>query len=1093
MCVDYRALNKITIADKYPIPNIDELLDELYGATIFSKIDLRSGYYQIRVNPPDVEKTAFRTHSGHYEFKVMPFGLTNAPSTFQSAMNDLFRPYLRRFILVFFDDILVYSPSLAQHIENLTITLELLEKNQFYAKLSKCCFGQTKVSFLGHIVSSAGVQVDQDKVAAVESWPVPTNVKEVRGFLGLTGYYRRFVKHYGLIARPLTNLTKTEGFTWNEETAQAFNSLKQALITAPVLKLPDFSAPFIVECDASSEGVGAILSQADHPIAYFSKALSFNNRLKSAYDRELLALVLAVQKWNHYLMGRHFFIKTDHYTLKFLLEQRVTTIEQQRLLLKLMPYDFSIVHRAGKENKGADALSRRPFTAQLCALLLPKSLTLSDIRQALHIDPYTLALIQKLEADSSSVPHFTWVDQLLLYKGRIVVPADPSIRNNILRETHATPMGGHGGFLKTYKRVSLQFFWPKLKQDVRTYVQECLICQQQKYETLAQAGLLQPLRIPNRVWEDISLDFIVGLPVSHRVDTIMVVVDRLSKYAHFLALKHPFTAKIVAAVFCNEVVRLHGYPRSIVSDRDTIFLSNFWQELFRLGNTTLQMSTSYHPQTDGQTEVVNRCLEAYLRCFAHEQPLKWSSFLSWAEYSYNTSFHSSLRTTPFNVVYGRDPPTLHSYVTGDTNNADLEAQLLLRDDMLQLLRANLQKAQDRMKSQADQKRRELSFQVGDAVFLRVQPYRQRSLAKKRFEKLSPRFYGPYFIIKKVGPVAYELALPDDARIHPVFHVSMLKPARGSVPPTPAPSLPITNDWEVDLQPAQILSHRWRQVHTSKVLELLVSWDTRPLEEATWEDYDLFADQFPHFRLADKSFFREGSSDTTPAPLKVHTRRKTIQNHSTNTLELLDLIYGSGFDPFSPLRSRIPLIAVVDPWQFQSTNPGDCSRRTLANQIAIDFRLESLTPQTFHLLGLIFIPFLWYLMLRLLIFALIDTLIIKRKKLKVYVEKLLASGFIQAIQPSKGPFSSHVLLVKKQDHTWCMCVRVMVFSKLDLRSGYYQIQVNEADVEKTTFSMHLGHYKYRPFAVEYDASSKGVGAILTQNDHPVTYFSKRFLP
>ncbi|KAK1412796.1 hypothetical protein QVD17_34309 [Tagetes erecta] len=308
MCVDYRALNKITIADKYPIPNIDELLDELYGAMVFSKIDLRSGYYQIRVNPPDIMKTAFRTHSGHYEFKVMPFGLTNAPSTFQSAMNDLFRPYLRRFVLVFFDDILVYSPTMDQHLLHLKTTLELLTSQRFFAKISKCRFGQDQVLFLGHIISSAGVQVDQEKVESVRSWPVPTNARE-------------------------------------------------ALITAPVLRLPDFSKPFTVECDASSDGLGAILIQEDHTIAYFSKGLSSNNQLKSAYDRELLALVSAVQKWSHYLLGRHFLIRTDHYTLKFLLEQRVTTIEQQRLLLKLMPYDFSIIFRSGKENRGADSLS----------------------------------------------------------------------------------------------------------------------------------------------------------------------------------------------------------------------------------------------------------------------------------------------------------------------------------------------------------------------------------------------------------------------------------------------------------------------------------------------------------------------------------------------------------------------------------------------------------------------------------------------------------------------------------------------------------------------------------------------------------------
>ncbi|KAD5802354.1 hypothetical protein E3N88_13714 [Mikania micrantha] len=316
MCIDYRALNKITIPDKYPIPTIDELLDELNGATIFSKLDLRSGYYQIRVAPADVQKSAFRTHSGHYEFKVMPFGLTNAPSTFQATMNDLFRPYLRRFILVFFDDILIYSPSMQQHLHHLQTALELLQQHQFFAKLTKCCFGQAQVLFLGHVVSSAGVQVDQDKISAIQSWPIPVNVKEVRGFLGLTGYYRRFVRNYGIIAKPLTNLTKKEGFLWNDAALRAFNTLKEALMTAPILCLPNFSKPFTIECDASSEGVGAILTQDNHPVAYFSKGFSPSNRLKSAYDRELLALVLAVQKWNHYLMGHHFFIKTDHYTLK---------------------------------------------------------------------------------------------------------------------------------------------------------------------------------------------------------------------------------------------------------------------------------------------------------------------------------------------------------------------------------------------------------------------------------------------------------------------------------------------------------------------------------------------------------------------------------------------------------------------------------------------------------------------------------------------------------------------------------------------------------------------------------------------------------
>ncbi|GKB39215.1 peroxidase 64 [Tanacetum coccineum] len=573
MCIDYRALNKITIADKYPISNIDELLDELYSATVFSKLNLRSGYYQIRVAAPDVEKTAFRTHLGHYEFKVMPFGLTNAPFTFQAIMNDLFRPYLRCFILVFFDDILIYNQSMEQHKSHLEQTLKLLHDNHFFAKLSKCCFGQKHVVFLCHVVNSKGVSVEEEKISAIRSWPVPSTVKET------------------------------------EEAHKVFSDLKQTLLSTPVLRLPDFSKPFIIEYDASPDGVRAILSQQDHPLAYFSKGFSSSNRFKSAYDRGLQALVMAVQKWSHYLLGRHFLIRTDHYTLKFLLEQRITSTEQQRLLLKLMPYDFSIIHKARKENKGADALSRRPHSRELLTLIIPYCVEVANIKAGLQTDPFTSHLINELNEDPSSVTDFSF---------------------------------------------------------------ECVTCQQQKYQTLSPAGLLQPLPIPNQIWEDISMEFIVGLPSSSRFDTILVVVDRLSKYAHFLALSHPFTAKGVATVFCKEIVRLHGFPRSIISDRDVIFLSNFWQELFRLSQTKLKLSTSYHPQTDGQKEVLNRSLEAYLRCFASEQPTKWSTFLPWAEYSYNTGYHTSTGTTPFSVVYGREPPSLFPYVVGETKNAELE-------------------------------------------------------------------------------------------------------------------------------------------------------------------------------------------------------------------------------------------------------------------------------------------------------------------------------------------------------------------------------------------------------------------------------------
>lgn len=498
-CVDYRELNAITIPDKYPIPNIDELLDELNGAAYFSKIDLRSGYHQIRVHPDDIHKTAFRTHSGHYEFVVMPFGLTNAPATFPSTMNDLFRPFLRKCVLVFFDDILIYSKTLQQHEEHLQVILQTLFSNSYYANPKKCSFGHSSIHFLGHQISHEGVSVDNEKVAAVMNWPQPKSVKELRGFLGLTGYYRRFVQNYGIIARPLTDLTKKDAFQWNPQAEAAFQQLKKILTTVPVLRLPNFALPFIIECDASSAGVGAILLQNEHPVAYYSKGFSFSNRYKSTYERELLALVLAIQKWRHYLFGTKFVVRTDHGSLKYLLDQRVTTPSQQRLILKLLPFDFSITYKPGKENTGADALSHKPHTKEFLSMVIPIPIDFVGFEEALLQDPFTKELVDLLKDNPTASPPYALVDGKLFYNDRLVIPNSGPIRQKLLEESHSSLIGGHGGFLKTLKRLSATAFWPHMKRDVRTFVQQCMTCQQTKYQTLAPAGLLQPLPIPQQV------------------------------------------------------------------------------------------------------------------------------------------------------------------------------------------------------------------------------------------------------------------------------------------------------------------------------------------------------------------------------------------------------------------------------------------------------------------------------------------------------------------------------------------------------------------------------------------------------------------
>ena len=316
MCPDYRELNKLTIRDKFPIPITDELLDELHGSIYFTKLDLCSGYHQIIMKTEDILKTTFRTHEGHYEFLVMPFGLTNAPSTFQGLMNSIFKTFLRKFVLVFFDDILIYNKSWNDHAQHVDRVLKLLEEKQLYAKISKCFFGVQEVEYLGHIVSHEGVKVDLSKVKSIKEWKIPTSLKHMREFLRSKGYYRKFVKNYGRIATPLTTLFKKDAFSWTPEARNAFEHLKEEMCQAPVLAMPNFTKMFIMECDASRNGIGVVLMQDEKPISFVSHSIKGKYLHKAIYEKEMSAILHALKKWRPYLMGRHLKVKTDHDSLK---------------------------------------------------------------------------------------------------------------------------------------------------------------------------------------------------------------------------------------------------------------------------------------------------------------------------------------------------------------------------------------------------------------------------------------------------------------------------------------------------------------------------------------------------------------------------------------------------------------------------------------------------------------------------------------------------------------------------------------------------------------------------------------------------------
>jgi hypothetical protein len=413
-CIDYRRLNLATIKNKFPLPIVDELLDELAGAAVFSKLDLRAGYHQIRMREQDEAKTAFKTHHGHFQFRVMPFGLTNAPATFQCLMNDIFAQYTRKFVIVFLDDILVYSKDLQEHATHLEIVLQLLRKHQLYAKASKCSFAQDKIEYLGHVISKDGVATDKEKTQAMKDWPKPLSATELRGFLGLTGYYRKFVPRYGIIAKPLTQLLTKKGFQWNDQAQAAFEQLKLAMVNTPVLALPNFDRPFYIETDACATGVGAVLGQDAHPIAYFSKALGIKNQQLSTYEKEFLAVMMVVDKWRAYLQRGPFIIYTDHKSLCNLGDQQLDTDLQRKAMAKLVGLQFRFQYKKGTDNNAADALSRVGHLLTANALSVCQPNWVQEVINSYTTDSEAQSLLAKLAIYSPNEEGFSCIRVLFV-------------------------------------------------------------------------------------------------------------------------------------------------------------------------------------------------------------------------------------------------------------------------------------------------------------------------------------------------------------------------------------------------------------------------------------------------------------------------------------------------------------------------------------------------------------------------------------------------------------------------------------------------------------------------------------------------------
>lgn len=547
-CVDFRHLNALTVKSQFPIPLMEEILNELSHASWFSSLDLCSGFHQILLQPGESYKTAFSTHEGHFEFRVLAFGLSGAPATFQGAMNTTLKPLLRKCVMVFFDDILVYSQSFEQHVTDLRSVLQLLANDQWKVKLTKCSFAQRQLSYLGHVISAQGVATDPSKISAIVEWPSPANAKELRSFLGLAGYYRRFVKNFGVLSKPLTDLLKKNTiYVWTSTHELAFSALKHALCSALVLALPDFSKPFCVETDASGLGVGTVLMQEGHPLAFISKHLSPKNLGLSTYEKEYLAILMAIEQWRPYLQYGEFVIKTDQRSLCHLTDQRLNTPWQQKVFTKLLGLQYKIQYKQGVDNKVADALSHMPpANSELLAVSVVTPSWLHEMVDSYQGDSKAQDLLRSLATQKSVPAKFSLQQGIIRYKNKVWVGDSKELQLKIITAFHDSPLGGHSGIPVTIRRIKQLFYWKGLKASVVAFVNSCQVCQQSKPDRSKYPGLLQPLPVPSGAWQTVTMDFINGLPTSGHANCIMVIVDKFTRYSHFVPLRHPFTAATVA-------------------------------------------------------------------------------------------------------------------------------------------------------------------------------------------------------------------------------------------------------------------------------------------------------------------------------------------------------------------------------------------------------------------------------------------------------------------------------------------------------------------------------------------------------------------
>jgi hypothetical protein len=852
-CLDYRALNDLTEKMRWPLPRIDDLLDAARGAKFKTSLDMAGGYHQIRIAPEDVPKTAFGTPFGHFEWQVLPMGLTNAPSTFQRTMSKVFEPYLKvpgpvsdrvitaaadRFVLVYLDDVLCLSATVEEHMRHLRLLFAKLREHRLQAKLSKCKFMQKELKFLGHILTEEGIKPDPAKVQTLQDWPFPDSALGVMQFLGLANYFRKFIPDFSRVAAPLYHLTKkTTSFQKGEETQQSFEAIKSLLANPPLLAYPNPDLPYELISDASVTGCGAVLVQEGRPIAYFSSKFSSAERNYTTGEQELLGLIKALKEWRCYLEGcAGLTLVTDHNPLTWFSSQPTLSRRQARwseFLSRFHP--FQVKYRPGSTNP-ADSLSRLhgpigsaatvAVTTRARASMYDSDL-LDRIKAASLEDPYF--------ADEGAVQQYTREDGYWTHAGRIVVPQ--SMRTELMHEHHSSPVAGHFGWARTLDQIERQFWWPRMREEVKAFVHSCASCQRSKATNHRPYGLLNPLDIPDTRWHTVTMDFITDLPTTASGhDAILVFVDKLTKYVHLVPTNKTCSAEELAKLFLANVFQYHGMIKQLISDRDPRFTSNFWRTFCARLKIEPRFSSAFHPQTDGQTERTNRVLEEVLRHFIDGSHSNWEELLPLAAFAMNNAKSSSTGETPFYLNHGAHPHTPVSLGLPTGNIPTLEVVFTELEETLSQVKKLLVAAQDRQKTYADKSRAAHNFQQGQKVLLATKNLK----FKTGVRKLHPKYVGPFKILEMVGSNAAKLDLPAVySRLHPVFHVSLLREFREGAGSPPLPPEPELIDGESYFKVEQVLSMRERSTGKKgrgkkKRREFLIKWEGYDDSHNSWE-------------------------------------------------------------------------------------------------------------------------------------------------------------------------------------------------------------------------------------------------------------------